>query len=341
MSTGATAPRVLVLGASGFIGLNTIDALGARGISALAGRRARSNVIPLRSRKCELVLADASDPRTLDSALAGIDVLVHAAAHYPKLSLDRDATLRKGREELEVVFDAVARSSVRRVVFVSSTATVAESRTGCSDESDVFAEPPGFGVYHDLKWHLEDLALRENRFEVRVACPSACLGPWDLRVGTSALIVATARSMNPPHPEGWVSWVDARDVGASLAELCVAPSAPKRLILSAGSRKLHSFLVELAHRYQTALPSEPLSNAEALALAHAEELRAAREKVRPRLSLEIAELTVYGVRMTGTRAESTLGLRYRTLSETLDAFDEWARRMSILPPSAQTRTSSP
>ena len=31
-------------------------------------------------------------------------------------------------------------------------------------------------------------------------------------------------------------------------------------------------------------------------------------------------------------AERTLGVSWRPLDETLDAFDEWARRMEIIPP---------
>jgi dihydroflavonol-4-reductase len=320
----------VVLGAAGFLGVNLVDALLARGEQPRCGRRARTNILPLKKKRVPLVQADLDKPAELVAAFAGASAVYHLAGHYPRYSQDLAAARAVGERQLMNVFDAAVAAGVHRVVYVSSTATVARRERGASTEADTFPRPPNLGTYHDLKWHMESVALAEARIDVAVACPSACLGPWDLRVGTSSLIVGSAHGLRPEHPDGVVSWVDARDVAEGLVMLASVPHPPRRLILSAGSTRLQHLLTELSWRYGVAPPSTPLNSEEAIAFADAEEARAAAGGTRPRLSREIADLIVHGVELDASLAHS-LGCTFRPLDETLDAFDDWARRVRILP----------
>ncbi len=135
--------RPLVLGASGFVGLNLVDALLSEGINPLCARRARSNVIPLRSRRASMVVADLDDIDSLQKAMDETDVVFHCAGHYPRLSLNPDAALETGRRQLTNVLNAASKTGVKRLIYVSSTATVAAT-DGVSDESDVFVDEPPF-----------------------------------------------------------------------------------------------------------------------------------------------------------------------------------------------------
>lgn len=332
----------LVLGAAGFLGLNLVDVLRDAGVEPRCGRRKRTNVLPLRSRKVAMVHADLDDAESLVGAMDGCDVVFHCAGHYPRHSLDRDAAFATGLRQSEAVLDAAACAGVRRVVYVSSTATVAPNPDGGpADERHVFSRAPGHGVYHDLKWAMERRFLAEDRLDVVVACPSACLGAWDLRVGTSALLVALGRGMNPAHPDGIVSLVDTADVARGLLAMADHPAPPRRVILSASSQPLHALLVTLAERYGVTPPSPALPAEAALALADAEEARALRDGGRAGLSREIADLIVHGVPLSARLAETALGLRWTPLSTTLDTFDAWARRMRLLPPLAPSQELSP
>ncbi len=324
--------NALVLGAGGFLGLNVVDVLAEAGVAVRCGRRARSNVLPLRQRRAELAAADLDAPAELAAAMAGCSVVVHAAGYYPRLSLDHRGALATAIAQMQRVLDAAAAAGVPRLIYVSSTATVAAAPSGPADESHVFSRPPGLGIYHDVKWAMEDLALRETRLEVVVACPGACLGPWDLRVGTSALLVATARGLDPPHPDGVINLVDVRDVALATWRLAGLPAPPRRVILAAGNHRLHALLEDLAGRYGQRRPSPPLSFDDAVALADREEARAALFGGRPAIAREIVDLVVHGVPVATGLARTVLGMRWRPLSDTLAAYDDWARRLRILPP---------
>ena len=294
-------------------------------------------MLGLRQLKVPLVLADLDAPETIREAVRGADAVVHLAGHYPKLSLDAQSTLATATTQMRTLLDACADGGVKRLVYISSTATVAPRSDGPlrahapSTEGDRFARAPGFGTYHDVKWHLEALVDAESRFETVTVCPGACIGPHDYRLGTAAFLAATARQMQPPHPEGWVNVVDVRDVGVAIAKLVQHASPPRRVILSGEPWKLHSLLELLAPRYGAPPPVPPLSATDAVALADSEEHRAARDGGRPSISRELVDLVVHGVPVSAHLSRSTISLRYRPLSETLDAFDAWARRIGLLP----------
>ena len=85
--------RALVIGATGFLGLNLVDALLAQGTEVRATRRRRSITAYLRRRSVELVPASLEDEPALIEAMTGMDVAFLTGAHYPRYSTDRDASL--------------------------------------------------------------------------------------------------------------------------------------------------------------------------------------------------------------------------------------------------------
>ncbi|MDP3235750.1 MAG: NAD-dependent epimerase/dehydratase family protein [Myxococcales bacterium] len=339
MTAAQTFPPSLVLGAAGFLGLNLVDALVARGQSPRCGRRVRTNVLALRQRKVPLVQTDFDLHDTLRAAMAGIDTVFHLGGHYPRLSLEPQKERALGLARLENVLDAAASAGVRRLLYVSSTATVAPRADGRpSTEADVFSAPPPWGAYHELKWHLEARAAAESRLEVLIVCPGACLGPWDLRVGTSAMLVGLARGLDVPHPDGLVSWVDARDVANALVALATHEAPPRRVLVAAESLQLQH-LLEVAARFYGVIAPPPMSDADALAFADDEEHRAAAGGPRARLARELVDLIIHGPAIAASLAQRALGITYRPLDTTLVDFDAWARRVRFIPPKAQERTA--
>ena len=342
MSPEAPPVETLLLGAGGFLGLHTLDALRDLGVEPRCGRRRRSNVLGLRSRKARMVPADLDDADSLRAAMDGCEVVVHAAGHYPKTSLDPQAALELGLRQTHAVLEAAVAAKVRRLVYVSTTSTVAPAPDGGpSDERHTWSAPPPFGTYHALKWQMERAVLAEDRLEIAVACPAACLGPGDLRVGTSALLVATSRGMDPPHPDGTVPVVDARDVGRAVARLATLADPPRRVLLAGSNHRLQELLSLAAARYGVAPPSPPVDAATAIALADAAEAAVEGTAQRPALSREIVDLVVHGLPLSCALAEARLGLSWTPLSTTLDDFDAWARRLGIVPPPPETAPCSP
>lgn len=319
--------RVAVLGGSGFVGVHVIDALRGRGIDPEAIVRSRLPRQALIQRGIRTTRADIQDPAALTDALAGVEVVVHAAAFYPRTSLDPMGSVLSAVAQIAEVVEACARADVQRLVFVSSTATVAPAAGRPSDERDVWLQSPRIGAYHDAKWIMERVVLDEQRFEVAVACPGACLGPEDKRLGTNGVLVAVARGTMPPYADGIVNTVDVRDVGAGVAALVTHPEPPRRVLLVGDNGRFSGLLAEVADHYGVEPPEPPVSAAEAAALADAAEASGARVSL-PR---EFVDLVVHASPIDAHLAETALGLRWTPRSRTLDDFDAWARRYGLIP----------
>ncbi len=167
-------PRVLVFGASGYVGTHLVPFLAARGLSVRAAARRRAALEAREWPGVELVQADALAADTLGPALQGIDVayyLVHSMAaggDFPRLD----------REAAENFRNASERAGVRRIVYLGGLQPAGEAsehmasrgetgailRRGTVPVTEVRAGViigPGsaaFEVIRDLVFHLPAMA---------------------------------------------------------------------------------------------------------------------------------------------------------------------------------------
>ena len=84
-------------------------------------------------------------------------------------------------------------------------------------------------------------------------------------------------------------------------------------------------------RYHVAPPRDPMRAEEARALADAQERHALEHGGRATLARELVDLIVHSPALDAGLSRA-LGITYRPLSETLDAWDAWALRMGLLSP---------
>jgi uncharacterized protein YbjT (DUF2867 family) len=128
--------KVLVFGASGYVGTNLVPYLAARGLGVRAAAR-RLAALEARSwpESVELVQADALRPETLAPALDGIDVayyLVHSMAAGPDFpQLDRTAA--------ENFRDAAARAGVKRIVYLGGLQPPGDASTHLASRGETGA----------------------------------------------------------------------------------------------------------------------------------------------------------------------------------------------------------
>lgn len=100
--------RVLVTGATGFIGYEVAKQLSERGIRhRLLVRRPFRGII-LKSLDCELVQGDLLEPQSLKRAVAGIDTIIHlgAVASFVSYRLVRPSILEGSRNLLGTAREA-------------------------------------------------------------------------------------------------------------------------------------------------------------------------------------------------------------------------------------------
>jgi len=237
--------RVLVTGASGFLGSWIARELAARGHSLRLLLREGSPPDNLEGLDAERVRGDVLDDASVRAALLGCDAVVHAAGvvHFLPTGLDRlfDVNVRG----VEVVLGEALAAGVRRAVLTSSTAA-AGGRAGpepLDERSPSNAE--ALGIHYlasKLRGEQAGLALAARGLPLVVARPSFVLGPGDVHRSSAGLVLAVARRAYPAFVRGGVSFCDVRDVARGHAEALERGRAGEVYVLGGHDLELEEFM---------------------------------------------------------------------------------------------------
>jgi dihydroflavonol-4-reductase len=325
--------RALVIGGTGFIGLNLVDALIAHGTEVRVTRRRETAAFLLRKRRVEKVEASLEEPEKLRQAMDGCDTVFLTGAHYPRYSIDLDASIEIGGAQIRNACEAALAASVERFVYTSTISTLAPAPAGRpADERDVHSTRPEGSVYRALKWTMEqELAAYERRGLPAVTLlPGGCVGPNDIRVGTGAFIVAVARGLMPWYVDGIVNLVDVGDVAR--AHVAAAGAAPgRRYCVGGHDVRIGELLERVARRYGGSAPTLELDPDEARARADADERRAAEKRERVPVPREMVDMVTHGQPVSSALAERELGLRFTPIDTALDRAYQWFSSMKLVP----------
>jgi nucleoside-diphosphate-sugar epimerase len=167
----------LITGGAGFMGINLVRYLLAR------GQRVRSLDIaafdyPERS-AVDAVTGDVRDRATVDAAMAGVSRVVHCAAALPLYS-NKDIYTTEV-DGTRIVLEAAVRAGVPRVIHISSTAVY-----GIPDHHPLYEDDRlhGVGAYGQAKIDAEQLCrtFRSEGLCVPVLRPKSFIGPERLGV---------------------------------------------------------------------------------------------------------------------------------------------------------------
>ncbi len=178
----ARRQRVLVTGGAGFLGINLLRYLHARGYD-LASLDIAEFTYPDIAPHCDIVLGDIRKVDDVERAIAGADFVVHCAAALPLYSPDDIHTTDVVGTRM--MLDAARRHGVKRFVHISSTAVY-----GIPDHHPLREDDRlhGVGPYGIAKVEAEGVAqeFRGAGLVVPILRPKSFIGPE--RLGVFALL---------------------------------------------------------------------------------------------------------------------------------------------------------
>ncbi len=181
-------PKILVTGASGQLGRRLVRELIKRGYTIRAHYRSRKKADKYCPDGVEPVFGDITKPAWLTEAVEGCAIVIHCAARVSVRPLGKTDTAYMYKVNVDgtrAVVDACLKAGVRRLVHVSSVATVGGSTDGSIlDEAAPF-NLAGLGMpYFETKRESEEIALAANsdKFEVVVVNPSIMISLPDRKI---------------------------------------------------------------------------------------------------------------------------------------------------------------
>ncbi|MEO8812446.1 MAG: NAD-dependent epimerase/dehydratase family protein, partial [Caulobacteraceae bacterium] len=185
--------RVLVTGASGFVGSAVLRALGGRGLRLRALARATSARDNFAGVDCEIVEGDMRSAPDIERALDGVRFLFHVAADYRLWARDPGEIARANVEGTRTVMAAALARGVERIVYTSSVATLsAGGPETLVDETAPLADGEGIGAYKQSKVAAERLVERmiaTRALPAVIVNPSTPVGPRDIKPTPTGRIV--------------------------------------------------------------------------------------------------------------------------------------------------------
>ena len=203
----------LVLGATGFIGGHIARAAVGQGGHVRAARRREGFTGAIGDLEVEWVYADLHDPDSLLAAMRGVDVVFHAAALYAHTAHSIPRLVAAARAEMQRVLDAVKRSGTPRLIYTSTLTTIGPAREAGrpADERSTYVPGSADDAYHELKWAMEQDALKSG-VPVVALCPTIVLGPGDVHLSISKPFLEIARGRVKFTADAMVNVIDVRDV---------------------------------------------------------------------------------------------------------------------------------
>ena len=211
-----TQMKVLVTGATGFIGGNLVRELLKQGYSVKALVREGSVRRNIEGLDIEVAYGDLKDRVSLDKAVDGCDVLFHVAASYTFWTSDPKAIYETNVKGTENILAAVQKKGMKKIVYTSTESTIGISQNGIlgTEKGEVsLSELPGH--YKKSKCMAERLVLGmcKEGLPVVVVNPTTPVGPLDVKpTPTGKLVVDFLNRRLPAYINTGLNLVDVEDV---------------------------------------------------------------------------------------------------------------------------------
>jgi nucleoside-diphosphate-sugar epimerase len=170
--------RVLITGATGFVGTNLVQILTQRGITCRCLVRSKRRLDFLRPYHPEFVFGDVTQPETLRPAVESMDAVVHCAGLTKARSLEE--YYQVNRDGTRHILEACAKapSGPCQMVHISSLAALGPSLDGKPVIETTISHPVSHYGISKLAGH-QVAESYMNKLPVTIIIPPAIYGPLD------------------------------------------------------------------------------------------------------------------------------------------------------------------
>lgn len=322
--------KVLVTGASGFIGYHVARLLCEKGLHVRALVRETSRVDGLKVLAVELAYGDIRDAHALRQSMRGCDQVYHVAADYRLWVPDPQNMYQINVGGTENVMRTALELGIARVVYTGSVGTLAASRDGRpADEETAVSLSDMVGHYKRSKFMALQVVTRYIRWGLPavIVHPSTPVGPVDRKpTPTGQMIVDFQNGRIPAYLDTGLNFVDVADVATGHWLAAQRGRVGRAYILGARNLTLCRFFETLARITGRRAPRLKLPYRPVLAAACIDEVLARWiTRKPPRIPLTGVKMARKYMYFDCRRAVRELGLPQHPLEGALTAAVDWFR----------------
>jgi dihydroflavonol-4-reductase len=304
--------KVLVTGASGFVGNAVARACARSGREVRVLVRKSSNTQWIRGMGAELIYGDLRQPESLAKALEGCDELYHVAAQYTFYNPNPKEIYESNVQGTRNILQAATEKNLKRVVYTSTVGAIGIPENGNhGDEETPITLFDCQGHYKRSKFLAEQEALSFYRkgLPVVVVNPSAPIGVGDAKpTPTGKMIVDFLNGKMPAYLDTGLNVIDVED--CALGHLLAAEKGRpgERYILGNQNMTLEQIFRELSILTGLKAPKIKVPHSLAMGAAHVSEFISRWNKKPPMVEKEAVILAKKRMFFNSEKAVRELGL---------------------------------
>jgi dihydroflavonol-4-reductase len=320
-----------VTGGTGFLGSHVARALAKQGADLRLLVRPNSNTNNITELNADHVSGDLRNPASLESGIAGCDVVFHVAADYRLWVRDPNEMYRANVEGTRAILDAARKNNIRRVVYTSSVATMGFTSNGQpADENSPVSLDNMIGPYKRSKFMAEQVAIEAARAgqDVVIANPTTPIGERDIKpTPTGRIVVDFLKKKFPAYVDTGLNLVDATECAQGHIFALEKGRRGERYILGGENLTLKQILDKLAAITGLPSPSIRVPYVVALATGVVDEVVTGRIRGRePRATIDAVRMGRKKMFVSSAKAERELGWKHVPVDDALRRGVEWFRK---------------
>jgi len=320
--------RVLVTGATGFIGSHVTQALLRHGYNVRAMVRP-GHIGPPTHPNLSVVTGDVRDPSSITSAIDGCHSVIHTAAIY-SFWTPESTMWQTNVEGTRNVLQSALNAGVERIIHTSTVSTVGLRSDGTPSDETRFATAKELaGPYKRTKFEAERIALEfaQQGAPVVVVNPTTPVGPGDGKpTPTGQVILDFLRRSMPAYIDTGLNWVDVADVAQGHVLALEKGRIGERYLLGnpQGNLTLKAMFELLAEVTGLLAPKRCIPWSVAIAAAHLDRfIEGTLLRRRPRIPLEGTRMARKPMWVDCSKAVAELGLPQQPVKAALRRAADW------------------
>ena len=253
--------RILLTGATGFLGNNIARSLVKQGHSIVVTLRHSSDRRTLDGIPHEGVNIDFASPEDLSIAFENVDAVIHSAAliqiGWSKLALSRKINV----EATIQIAEAARRRNIRMVHISSVDALGRTTESELGTESHLNPPQPGCS-YVISKREAETAIILEvaNGLDAVIVNPGFMVGPYDWRPSSGEVMLTLQKQFMPFAPAGGCCVADVRDVADGVISALHHGNTGQRYILGGINMRYLELFQQMAAVMKCRSPKAKLPN---------------------------------------------------------------------------------
>lgn len=207
--------RVLVTGATGFLGSRLCRRLACGGDTVTILRRATSSMDMLAGLDLRHEIGEITDTSSVERATRGQDIVIHAAAVLSNRNDARAIQYQVNVEGTRNVVDACLRNGVSRLLHVSSVAAIGIPEDSSPADEDFHFNLKKSSLHYYISKHEAECAVAAgvaNGLDTVVVNPTGIWGPAGSFYRGAAIVHTVRRNRILRYPSGGVCIVHVDDV---------------------------------------------------------------------------------------------------------------------------------